>query len=229
MNNEKPNPDHESTSGRIALGVAVVAGIFATVLRIVPHPPNFSGVGALGLFGGARLHAWQAYLLPLGIMVVSDFCLWLLTGLDPNYSPLHLSRAFVYASFMIYVAIGRRLVDRNSFQAIAIAATLGGLQFFFLTNFCEWLFQPLMPMPEEFRYTRDLNGLITCFAAALPFYQLDTTGVPHPFMLFTDFRLSLVWTILGDVVFTTIYILVHAKLVQRVTRTEQAPVSAASA
>src|SRR5688572_25478438 len=96
MNAEKQNPDHNTAANRIAWGVARGAGILATILRIVPHPPNFSGVGALGLFGGARLRAWQAYLLPVAIMLLSDACLWLLTGLDPLYSPLHLSRVFVY-------------------------------------------------------------------------------------------------------------------------------------
>lgn len=229
MNTETPTPEHPSPWRSLALGVAVVAGIFAAILRIVPHPPNFSGIGALGLFGGARLRGWQAYLLPLGIMVLSDFCLWFLTGLDPLYSPLHLSRAFVYTSFMIYVAIGRWLADKNAIKSIAVAGALGSLQFFVLTNFCEWLFQPLMPMADEFRYSRDLGGLATCFAAALPFYQLDTTGVPHPFMLFSDFRLSLAWTILGDVLFTTIYILVHAKLVQRASATDPIPAPAANA
>jgi hypothetical protein len=229
VNTDKTPPEQESPQRSLALGVAVVAGILAAVLRIVPHPPNFSGIGALGLFGGARLRAWQAYCLPLGIMVLSDLSLWLLTGFDPKYSLGHLSRVYVYASFMIYVLIGRWLSEKTTILSIAIAGTLGGLQFFLVTNFCEWLFQPFMAVPDEFRYARDLGGLGTCFAAALPFYQNDPSGVAHPFMLFSDFRLSLVWTILGDVLFTTIYMLIHVKLVQRAARTEATPMPATNA
>src|SRR3954454_16784234 len=100
MNADKPPAEQEAPSHSLALGVAVVAGFIAAIMRIVPHPPNFSSVGALGLFGGARLRAWQAYLLPLAIMVLSDLLLWVLTGFDFKYSLGHLSRVFVYASFM---------------------------------------------------------------------------------------------------------------------------------
>src|SRR5450631_2841916 len=102
MNTDKPT-EHESPYRPLALGFAIVAGIIATILRIVPHPPNFSGVGGLGIFGGERLRAWQAYLLPLAIMVASDLALWVCTFFDPLYSLGHLSRIYVYGSFMIYV------------------------------------------------------------------------------------------------------------------------------
>ena len=45
--------------------------------------------------------------LPLGVMLLSDFGLWLFTGFDPMYSPLHLSRSYVYFS-LLPVAIGLR-------------------------------------------------------------------------------------------------------------------------
>ncbi len=227
MNTDKPTAEQETKSRRLAVGLAVVAGIFATVLRIVPHPTNFSSVGALSLFGGARISGWQAYLVPLGVMIFSDQILWALSGFDFNYSLGHPSRFFVYASFMIYVWIGRWLQARNSIGAVALAGTLGGLQFFVLTNFCVWLFQPFyftVPL-----YSQDLNGLLMCFAAALPFYQGDTNFAAHPFALLTDFKLTIVWTVLGDILFTSIYLLVHAKLVQRVGATDPMPAPAANA
>jgi hypothetical protein len=233
MNMDKTPAEQEPTPRSLALGVAVVAGIITMLLRVVPHPPNFSSVGALGLFGGARLRGWQAYALPIGIMILSDLTLWLLTGFDYKYSLGHLSRVFVYASFMIYVLIGRWLRETNSIAAVAIAATLGALQFFVLTNFCEWLFQPWQPyydeIPAAFRYSRDLSGLANCFAFALPFYQQEVPYVAHPFMLFTDFRLSLVWTFLGDLIFTTAYLLIHARLTQRAATTEPTAIPATGA
>lgn len=207
----------EPRQNSLALGVAAAAGVLAAILRVVPHPPNFSSIGALGLFGGARLPAWKAYAFPVGIMILSDLMLWVLTGFDFKYSLGHLSRGFVYASFMIYVFIGRSLLrHRTSIASITLAATLGALQFFILTNFCEWLFQPYQlyydEIPAAFRYSRDWDGLVTCFAVALPFYQGELPYVAHPFMLFTDFRLSFVWLYLGDLGFTILYLLVHAKL-----------------
>jgi hypothetical protein len=84
-----------------------------------------------------------------------------------------------------------------------------------LTNFFDWLVQPYQPyydqIPEFFRYTRDFEGLAKCFIVALGFYQQETGS--HPFMLVTNFPTAmLVWPILGDIVFTTVYMLVYAKV-----------------
>jgi hypothetical protein len=204
--------EEESRMQPVALGIALVAGAIAAALRIIPHPPSFSGVGALGIFGGARLRSWQAFLLPIGVMILSDLSLWCLTGFDEKYSLGHPSRAFVYGAFIIYVLIGRWLRKRDSIGSIAVAALVGGLQFFVVTNFCEWLFQPYMPyydqIPEMFRYSRDLTGLATCFAYALPFYG-ETPYLSKPFMLFQDHQLALAWTCVGDFVFSTAYLLAY--------------------
>jgi hypothetical protein len=208
------------------LGVAVVAGLIAVILRIVPHPTNFSSVGACSLFGGARLRTWHGYLVPLIVMVVSDLALWVLSRFNPMYSLWDISRVYVYASFMIYVLIGHWLRDKNSVLSTSLAASLGGLQFFFVTNFCTWLFQPLIEVEAMYRYSRDLPGLMACFAAALPFYQTDVTPVQHPFVMLTDRRLNIFWTILGDILFTTIYLLVYARLAQRAMQPAPAPAPA---
>ncbi|MSQ94068.1 MAG: hypothetical protein EXR98_05870 [Gemmataceae bacterium] len=231
MNTQKTPADQEPAYRPLALGVAIAAGVLAVLLRIVPHPTNFSSVGACSLFGGARVKAWYAYLLPLGVMVVSDLCLWVLSGFDFNYSLGHPSRVFVYASFMIYVWVGRWLSDKSSIGAVCLAGTLGGLQFFFVTNFCEWLFQPMYYdlIQDQFRYSRDLGGLATCFGAALPFYQGETAFSAHPFAVLGDFRLTIVWTILGDIVFTTGYLALHAKLLQRAASPEKIPVQTTNA
>lgn len=229
MNIDKPTPERESPYRPLAIGIAVAAGIVAVVMRIVPHPPNFSGVGGLGIFGGARLRAWQAYLLPLGIMILSDLALWVCTFFDPLYSMAHLSRLYVYAGFMIYVGIGRWLSDKTSIVSVTFAATLGGILFFIVTNFCDWLLQPLQigyeTIPAPWKYSRDLDGLITCFGWALGFYQQETPLTLHPFMVVSNFPMALVvWTVLGDVLFTSVYILVHARLARRIVSLEPSPV-----
>jgi hypothetical protein len=222
MNADKPSQELESSWRPVALGIAIVGGVLAAVLRIVPHPPNFSAVGSLGIFGGARLRTWQAYLLPLGIMILSDLTLWVATWFNPLYSLTHPSRFFVYGSFMFYVFIGRCIQKKDSLVSVGIAATLGGLQFFVITNFGEWLVGPL--------YSRDWSGLAACFISALGFYRQETPAGDYPFMVVTNFPMALlIWTILGDVLFTSIYILVHRKLAQRVPQTEPIPLPVSNA
>lgn len=160
----------------------------ATVLRILPTlllvPYNFAPVGALGLFGGARLRSWVAFGLPLAVMVLTDLCLWALKG--PDYSPLHMSRGIVYPCFLLYVALGRWIGSSNNPLRIGSACLLGSLGFFVITNFADWLIL-------SDRYARDLSGLVECYVAAIPFHR---------------------GTLTSDVLFTAVFFGIHAALVR---------------
>lgn len=200
-----PNvPPSRPNSQPLAGLLAVAAGAVSALLRVVPHPANFTSVGALGLFSGARLRSWQAFGIPLGVMVVSDLALWCLTGFDPLYSLAHVSRWYVYASLLVYVLIGRLIAHKTSALWIVGASLLGSLQFFLVTNFFEWLLQPMhwQQIPEPYRYSRDLGGLLACYAAALPFFQADYSfSVLHLFTI-GDVRLGFFGTVVGDLLFT---------------------------
>jgi hypothetical protein len=197
---------NSSRSSPVVNGLTWLGGLLTIVLRVVPHPANFHPVGALGLFAGAKVRSWHAFALPIGVMAASDLALWLLTGFDGNYSPLHISRAYVYPSFLIYVAIGLWLLrERATLGRLAGASFLGSLQFFLVTNFCEWLFQPLQSfalLPAEYRFSRDLSGLLMCYAAALPFFQADFPWDFRAFATLGDPRYSALGTMLGDFLFT---------------------------
>ena len=48
----------------------------AAMLRLIPHAPNFSPIGAIALFGGAYLNRkFIAYLVPTMAMALSDLFL----------------------------------------------------------------------------------------------------------------------------------------------------------
>ena len=138
----------------LALSLTTVGAI----LRLLPHPPNFAPVGATSLFAGARLPVWQAYLVPLALMAITDPILASFYHV-PVYSRYQL---FAYASFVIGVWMGRRLRGSESIPKIAAFSFLNSLQFFILTNFGSWLwFQA---------YPRTLTGLADCYVAGIPFF-----------------------------------------------------------
>src|SRR5262249_28719084 len=149
---------------------------------------NCTPVGGVSLFAGARLRWWYAYAVPLALMVGTDLLLWVVHGFDPAYSLWHISRPIVYGSFLLYVVIGRWLCDTESPWRIGTAAVLGSLQFFLLTNFAVWLMPILLSSPASL-YTPDLQGLLACYVAGLPFYG---------------------WTLLGDLGFTALLFGAHA-------------------
>jgi hypothetical protein len=154
-----------NTAKTIFRAWAVLLTAAAGLFRLLPswlRPYNLAPVGATGLFGGARLSAWQAYSVPLFIMVFSDCLLWAMLG--PDYGLLHYSRAFVYGSLLLYVVLGRCLVRTRSPLWIGGAAVAGSVQFFLVTNFGEWLFSPE-------NYAKSLAGLVACYAAAIPFFH----------------------------------------------------------
>jgi hypothetical protein len=51
--------------------LALVSAIFAAaILRLVPHPPNFTPIGAMALFSGAYLgRRWTAFAAPFGGLI----------------------------------------------------------------------------------------------------------------------------------------------------------------
>lgn len=132
----------------LAVSLVVLGGL----ARIAQYL-NFAPVGAVSLYSGARLRGWQAYLLPLVLMAVTD----------PIVGGYSAATPFVYASFMITVWIGSHLRSTENPAWIGGAAMLSALQFFLITNFGAWLGMPQL-------YARSLAGLGNCYVAAIPFF-----------------------------------------------------------
>ena len=138
--------------------VALSLTVLGAVARLIPHPPNFAPVGATSLFAGARLPRWQAYLVPLALMAVTDPILSPLYG----FRPFNKFLLFTYLSFLISVWLGRRLRNTESISRIAAVTVVNSIQFFLITNFGSWLwFQT---------YPRTTAGLASCYVAAIPFF-----------------------------------------------------------
>ena len=131
----------------IALLVAIFA---AAAMRLLPHPPNFSPIAAMALFGGAYL--------PRRALAISDA---LLGGFYPGMN-------FVYLSFGLTVLIGWAIAKRKSPLVIGGAAVASSVMFFVLTNFGMWLFSGFYP--------RTVEGLVACYVAAIPFFQNTLAG-----------------------------------------------------
>ena len=68
--------------------VALLSAILvAAVLRLVPHPPNFTPIGAMALFSGAYLgRRGLAFVAPLGAMLLSDAVLGFYHGIGLTLS-----------------------------------------------------------------------------------------------------------------------------------------------
>ncbi len=129
--------------------------LFCVVFRLLPHPPNFAPVGATAVFSGRTLPRSAAVGVTLVAMAVSDYALSRLHG----YPLFTAATPFVYAGFLLQIALGRRLRQRRG--GALYAATFGSALFFLISNFGVW-------MGGMYGYTT--TGLVACYTAAIPFY-----------------------------------------------------------
>jgi hypothetical protein len=139
--------------------VAILSAIAAAaVLRLVPHPPNFTPIGAMALFSGAYLgRRGLAFAAPFGAMLLSDAVIGFHSGMP-----------FVYASVALIVLLGWIVLSRVSPLRVAGAAVASSVLFFLLTNFGTWLLSGMYPLTA--------SGLAACYVAAVPFFQNTLAG-----------------------------------------------------
>jgi hypothetical protein len=152
--------------------VLVSAILAAAALRLVPHPPNFTPIGAMALFGGAMLgRRALAFIAPLAAMLLSDAVLG-----------FHAGMPWIYASIAMITLIGWTALQHRSALRIGLAAVAGSVLFFVVTNFGVWATSGMYPKSGA--------GLAACYAAAIPFFQNTVAGdLFYATLLFGTFAL----------------------------------------
>ena len=94
--------------------------IFAAFTRFIPHPPNFTPIIAIGLFGGAYLEDRRlALIIPLIAMIIADAFLGFHEVDLWDFSLLVGCANFTHDPFQILFGViskqlGRRFVQRDS-------------------------------------------------------------------------------------------------------------------
>lgn len=154
----------KTSAGPFNLRVGVLSAmVLATALtRLLPHPPNFTPVTAVGVFAGATFPSgWAAWAVPLLAMLVSDAALELIFGWG-----FHAMLPIVYAAVACSVAIGR--LTGSGPRSILLSLWGATTVFFALTNLGVW-------WTTEY-YGHDFSGLLQCYVAALPFYGNHLMG-----------------------------------------------------
>ncbi len=155
--------DQAQRNRYVAPGLTAVAAL----LRLAPHPWNFTPVGSMALFAGARLPGWQAWCIPIVAMAVTDPIASWMAGY-PAYSRM---TVIVYACLLINVFLGRTLMRRSqSLPRLALVSLLASTIFFTVTNFFVWLGIPATLYPLT------TTGLVECYTAALPFFGRTILG-----------------------------------------------------
>jgi len=135
--------------------ITVLSGmiLIAAAARLIPHPPDFSPLAAMALFGGASFASKRtAFLAPFAGLLLSDFVLG-----------FYAITPVVYASFALIVCLGFWVRQHPSVRRIAGAALASAILFFVISNFGVWAI--------DHWYPKTPAGLAECYAAAIPFFK----------------------------------------------------------
>ena len=130
----------------------------AAITRLIPHPWNFTPIGAMALFAGAQLeNRWLALLTPLAALFAGDLILG-----------FHQLTPFVYGCFLLSVCLGFWLGPSQKPGRVVVASLLGSTIFFLVTNFAVWALLGTFP--------QNALGLMECYIAGLPTFRNGAVG-----------------------------------------------------
>lgn len=139
----------------------------AALSRLIPHAPNFTAVGAIALFSGAKLTSdWKAFLIPVAALWLSDLLINNIIYAQYYDSFMFFTGGFIYmaSALVLAVAVGRLLLQTPSFIRIAGASLLSSVLFFLISNFGVWI-------SVSSGYPASVTGLLMCYEAAIPFFR----------------------------------------------------------
>ena len=167
-----------SASGKSRFRALVFITLAAALMRLLPHPYNFTPVAGMALFGGAHFRDLRvAFAVPLLAMFASDLVL-ALTVYDIGALR---SMPVVYFAFALTVVVGRLLGTRSSALRVGSASVCAALLFYLITNFSVWMRGTLYPLTWE--------GFVACYVAAIPFLRNAMLGnCFYAIVLFGGFR-----------------------------------------
>lgn len=140
----------------------VILGIFS---RVIPHPWNFTAIGAMALFSAFSIRTNKYLLLvPFLSLAISDLYLMQYSG-----------QIFVYSGFAVGIALSlvyftkqENLGWKNRVISLAGLSVVSSFLFFLITNFGAWKGSDM--------YTQDFSGLMNSYFLGLPFLRNQIAG-----------------------------------------------------
>jgi hypothetical protein len=151
-------------SGQVIIGLLILT----TFSRILPHPPNFTSLIAVSVFGGMMI---RSRVLAIATPVLAYFLSDLFLN-NVTYGAYH-SSFVLFAPHQLYVIISILIICLVSvlFKKKSnglLAGSTGVILFYIITNFGVWATTTM--------YAPDFSGLIACYIAGIPFLLNSFAG-----------------------------------------------------
>lgn len=162
----------KSLQNKKGILLILVMILIAAFSRLIPHPSNFTAVGAMTLFGSAYYgKKYLAFLAPLVAMWLSDLVInnVIYAEYYDSFIWFQSFQLYTFLSIALITILGFVLFKKVSVKNIAIGSLLAPTLFFIVTNFGSWM-SPMVLFPKTF------DGLIQTYAAGIPFYRNNIMG-----------------------------------------------------
>ena len=170
----------------IRFGLLCVIILLAAFSRIIPHMPNFSPLGVIGLFGAAHFtKKWQAFLIPIAATWLSDLFInnVIYAKYYPEFTWLYQDFYWQYGSYLLIALAGIFIFNKINPQKVIAGALTSTSIFFLVSNFGCWIGSTIYP--------QNFGGLMTCYAAGIPFLKGTILGdLFYSGVLFGSFALA---------------------------------------
>ncbi|MEM7549052.1 MAG: DUF6580 family putative transport protein [Bacteroidota bacterium] len=164
----------------VFIAVAIASRFFGPAL--FGHPSNFAPVDAVALFSGAYIaRRWLSIAIPLLFVWIGDVIVNY--GYYGRFVAFYDGFYWQYGTYALIVLLGFIMLNKKVKPLNVLGASLSAsVLFFVLTNFGVWASGTLYP--------KTIEGLITCYFAAIPFFkQTLTSDLVYCTFLFGSFEL----------------------------------------
>ncbi len=161
----------ETKKINLRFGVLTLIIVLASFSRLIPHMPNFSPLGAIGLFGAAHFSKkWQAFLIPIAATWISDLFITnvIYSQYYPSFTWFYEGFYWQYGSYLLITLAAIFIFKKVNTQRVLAGALTSTAIFFLITN--------LGCFPGNPSYPQNFGGLMTCYAAGIPFLKGTLLG-----------------------------------------------------
>lgn len=170
----------------LRFSVLVLMILLAAFSRIIPHMPNFSPLGAIGLFGAAYFSKkWQAFLIPITATWLSDLFInnVIYVQYYSQFTWFYQGFYWQYGSYLLITLAGIFILKKVTTPRVIAGALTSTAIFFLVSNFGCWI--------SSTTYPQNFGGLMTCYVAGIPFLKGTLLGdLFYSGVLFGTFSLA---------------------------------------
>lgn len=132
--------------------------LVAALSRFLPHPWNWTAIGAAALLGGARFDKMgEALIVPLAALALTDLAFG-----------SHITMGYVYGAIALTAFVAHLFAEKITGWRVGVAAISASIGFYLVTNFGVWMSGGLYPAT--------FTGLVDCYVAGLPFLTSQMMG-----------------------------------------------------